>query len=154
MKPTPVKRILIVVAVLLALVFLMSSLAQAQTPVAQPVQVTDQRGVAVRLAQPPQRIVSLMPSLTESVCALGECHRLVGVDRFSNWPEAVKKLPQMGGYIDPNIEAVVALKPDLVLGASSMRATHAVAAAPGARRARLLRGEPRAVRGGHGVLHW
>ena len=48
-------------------------------------------------AAPPQRIVSLLPSITESVCALGACARLVGVDRYSNWPDAVKALPQLGG---------------------------------------------------------
>ena len=47
-----------------------------------------------RFAAPPQRIVSLLPSLTESVCALGACARLVGVDRFSNWPPSVRALPQ------------------------------------------------------------
>lgn len=73
-------------------------------------------------AQPPQRIVSLLPSLTEVVCALGQCQRLVGVDRFSNYPPEVRALPQVGGGIDPNIEAIVALKPDVVLLASSSRA--------------------------------
>ena len=70
-------------------------------------------------AAPAQRIVSLLPSLTESVCALGECARLVGVDRYSNFPESVRKLPRVGGGLDPDIEGVVALKPDLVLIAKS-----------------------------------
>ena len=70
----------------------------------------------------PQRIVSLLPSLTESVCELGACSRLVGVDRYSNWPASVQQLPRVGGGIDPNIEAIVALKPDLVLMAESTRA--------------------------------
>ena len=70
----------------------------------------------------PQRIVSLLPSLTESVCELGACSRLVGVDRYSNWPTSVQQLPRVGGGIDPNIEAIVALKPDLVLMAESTRA--------------------------------
>ncbi|MBS0427253.1 MAG: ABC transporter substrate-binding protein [Proteobacteria bacterium] len=88
---------------------------------AAPVQVTDERGVAVHLPAPPQRIVSLLPSLTETVCALDACGRLVGVDRYSNWPDAVKALPQVGGGIDPNVEAIAALKPDLVLAAKSSR---------------------------------
>lgn len=88
---------------------------------ADPIQVTDDRGVAVTLARTPQRIVSLLPSLTETVCELGQCHRLVGVDRYSNHPAAVRALPQTGGGVDPNIEAIVALKPDLVLAATSSR---------------------------------
>ena len=117
MKPTPIKRILIVVAVLLALLLLMFGTAQAQG-----VQLTDDRGRAVALARTPQRIVSLLPSLAETVCALGECQRLVGVDRYTNWPESVRKLPQVGGGLDPNIEAIVALRPDVVLMATSSRA--------------------------------
>jgi iron complex transport system substrate-binding protein len=89
----------------------------------QAIQVTDDRGVIVKFAQSPQRIVSLLPSLTESVCELGQCQRLVGVDRYSNWPAAMTKLPQVGGGLDPNIEAVVALKPDVVLMATSSRAS-------------------------------
>ncbi|QIM52309.1 ABC transporter substrate-binding protein [Hydrogenophaga crocea] len=85
------------------------------------IRITDDRGVAVTLAQAPQRIVSLLPSLTETVCELGQCHRLVGVDRYSNFPAAVRALPKTGGGIDPNIEAIVALKPDLVLMATSSR---------------------------------
>ncbi|NMM89033.1 ABC transporter substrate-binding protein [Rhodococcus sp. SRB_17] len=117
MKPTPVLRIVAVVAVLLVLLLAMATLANAQ-----PVQLTDDRGRAVRLAQPPQRIVSLLPSLTETVCALGQCQRLVGVDRYSNWPDSVEALPKVGGGIDPSIEAIVALRPDVVLAATSSRA--------------------------------
>jgi len=84
-------------------------------------EITDDRGMKVNLARAPQRIVSLLPSLTETVCALGQCQRLVGVDRYSNFPESVTRLPQVGGGLDPNIEAIVALNPDLVLVASSSR---------------------------------
>ena len=90
-------------------------------PIAQAVVLRDDRQVEVTIAQPPQRIVSLLPSLTETVCALGQCQKLVGVDRYSNWPESIAKLPRMGGGIDPNIESVVAAKPDLVLMATSAR---------------------------------
>lgn len=85
-------------------------------------QVTDDRGVEVSLDKPPQRIVSLLPSLTETVCALGQCDRLVGVDRYSNYPDRVRQMPVVGGGLDPNIEAIVALKPDLVLMATSAQA--------------------------------
>ena len=84
-------------------------------------QVVDDRGVVVQFERSPQRIVSVLPSLTETVCALGQCQRLVGVDRYSNFPDSVRNLPQVGGGIDPNIEAIVALKPDVVLMATSAR---------------------------------
>lgn len=107
--------------VTLCLVGLLHLCATAQQ--AKSIQITDDRGVVVKFAQTPQRIVSLLPSLTESVCELGQCQRLVGVDRYSNWPASVTKLPQVGGGLDPNIEAVVALKPDVVLMATSSRAS-------------------------------
>ncbi len=81
----------------------------------------DDRGALVVLATPPQRIVSLLPSLTESVCAIGACARLVGTDRFSNWPASVAALPKLGGFDDVRIEAVIALKPDVVLVSPSAR---------------------------------
>jgi iron complex transport system substrate-binding protein len=83
--------------------------------------VVDDRGATVVLKQAPLRIVSLLPSLTEAVCDLGACDRLVGVDRWSNWPESVRKLPRAGGLDDPNVELIASLKPDLVLVAPSSR---------------------------------
>ena len=87
-------------------------------------QLTDERGVTSTFAQPPQRIISLLPSLTESVCAMGQCQKLVGVDRYSNFPATVQRLPLVGGGLDPNIEGIVALKPDVVLLATSSRAAN------------------------------
>lgn len=116
--PTPVRRILWVIAILVVLLLLMAGLARAE-----PVQIKDDRGRVVTLPQAPRRIVSLLPSLTESVCELDQCHRLVGVDRYSNWPESVARLPKLGGGIDPSIEAIVAAKPDVVLLAASSRAS-------------------------------
>jgi iron complex transport system substrate-binding protein len=88
---------------------------------AHAVTVLDDRQQKVQIAQAPQRIVSLLPSLTETVCALNQCHKLVGLDRYSNWPESVKSVPRVGGGLDPNLESIVALKPDLVLAAGSTR---------------------------------
>ena len=85
------------------------------------IRVTDDRGRSVDLPQAPQRIVSLLPSLTETVCELQACARLVGTDRFSNWPERVKSLPKLGGLEDAQLERIVVLKPDLVLAAMSAR---------------------------------
>ena len=61
-----------------------------------------------------QRWVTLAPSLTESACRLGFCDRLVGVTEYCLFPEDVKNLPRIGGYLDPNVETIVALRPDLV----------------------------------------
>lgn len=76
-------------------------------------------GLAAPLAQaqaPQQhRIVTLSPSLTEAVCALGHCAELVGTDRYSSWPGSVAKLPKVGGLQDAQIERIVALRPDMVL---------------------------------------
>lgn len=81
--------------------------------------------LSAQAASGPQRVVSLLPSLTEMVCALDRCDRLVGVDRYSNVPDQVRTLPRLGGGLDPNIEAIVALKPDLVLMAGSSAAAAA-----------------------------
>jgi iron complex transport system substrate-binding protein len=70
-------------------------------------------GPVPALAQ--HRIVTLSPSLTEAVCALGHCAHLVGTDRHSTWPGGVSKLPKVGGLQDAQIEHIVALRPDMVL---------------------------------------
>jgi len=67
------------------------------------------------VAESPQRIVSLAPSLTETLFALGLGDRVVGVTRFCAHPPEARELPQVGGYLDPNYEALVALEPDLVV---------------------------------------
>ena len=85
------------------------------------VSVVDDRGRRIELPAPPQRVVTLLPSLTETVCALGACTRLVGTDRFSNSPQSVLALPKLGGLEDTQIERIVALKPDLVLASGSSR---------------------------------
>jgi iron complex transport system substrate-binding protein len=82
----------------------------------------DDRGIELAFATPPQRIVSLLPSFTESICVLGACGRLVGIDRFSDWPASVRKLPRLGGLDDAQIERIVALRPDVVLAAPASRA--------------------------------
>jgi iron complex transport system substrate-binding protein len=107
---------------MLACLLLAGGVAAPAAAGAAALEITDDRGVVVSLPAPPRRIVSLLPSLAETVCALGQCARLVGVDRYTNWPDSVKALPRLGGGLDPDIEAVVALKPDLVLLATSSRA--------------------------------
>jgi iron complex transport system substrate-binding protein len=97
------------------------ALALVATAAHAQVSVRDDRGAQIAFAASPQRIVSLLPSLTESLCAIGACARLVATDRFSNWPASVAALPKLGGFDDVRIEALVALRPDVVLVAPSAR---------------------------------
>ncbi|MBC5783217.1 ABC transporter substrate-binding protein [Ramlibacter sp. USB13] len=101
--------------VLAALFLLLSTASHALT-------VTDDLGQRVDIARAPQRIVSLLPSLTEFTCVLGACDRLVGVDDFSNHPASVRALPHVGGLEDARVESIVGLRPDLVLVPTSSRA--------------------------------
>ncbi|MBD9582783.1 ABC transporter substrate-binding protein [Delftia sp. DLF01] len=93
--------------------------SQGSTSTATPYTITDMRGRQVRLERVPQRIVSLLPSLTESLCALEACERIVGVDEFSNHPARVAALPKLGHTFAPLVEATVRLRPDVVLMAYS-----------------------------------
>jgi iron complex transport system substrate-binding protein len=99
------------------------ALAGVAPALAEPAAVTlrDDTGHTQRWALAPQRIISLTPALTETVCALGGCARVVGVDRHSNFPESVQRLPQLGGLGDTPIERIVQLRPDVVLLAPSSR---------------------------------
>ena len=81
----------------------------------------DDRNVELNFAVSPQRIISLVPSVTESVCVLGACKRLVGTDQFSNTPSVVRALPKLGGLDDAQVERIVSLKPDVVLATKSAR---------------------------------
>ncbi len=89
---------------------------------AQPLVLKDDRGNSHALKAPPQRIVSLLPSLTEALAALGGAPKLVGVDRWSNWPApALASLPRLGGLDDVQIETIARLKPDVVLASVASR---------------------------------
>jgi iron complex transport system substrate-binding protein len=81
----------------------------------EPIVVRDLTQHELRLEHSPRRIITLMPPLTEIVCALDECARLVATDRYSDWPDSVKALPKAGGLDDPQIERILLLKPDVVI---------------------------------------
>jgi len=95
---------------LFPLVFLISSPLLSQATIFQ-----DSLGRDVMLRSVPVRIISLAPSITEMVYFLGLGDRLVGVTKFSYFPEEAKKKPNVGAYTDINIEKVIALNPDLVI---------------------------------------
>jgi iron complex transport system substrate-binding protein len=75
----------------------------------------DMLGRPVTLAAPATRIVSLVPSVTEILFALGAEDRLVGVTDFCDYPPAARQKPSVGGMVSPNLEALVSRKPDLVV---------------------------------------
>jgi iron complex transport system substrate-binding protein len=67
-------------------------------------------------AWPAERIVSLAPSITETLFAIGAGPGLVGVSEYCDYPEAALKLPKVGSFLTPNLEAIVGLRPDLIIG--------------------------------------
>ncbi len=79
------------------------------------IQIKDARQKSISFDKPVQRIVSLQPSFTEAICALNACDRLVGVDRYSSWPAQIGNVPKVGSLRDPDLEKILALKPDVVL---------------------------------------
>jgi cobalamin transport system substrate-binding protein len=81
---------------------------------ASAIQITDDAGIVVHLDRPAERIISLIPSATETLIALGATQQIAGRTRYDAAPE-VAKIPSVGGGIDPSVEAIVALRPDLVL---------------------------------------
>ncbi|MEW6547674.1 MAG: cobalamin-binding protein [Bacillota bacterium] len=85
-------------------------------PAPFPLTVTDGTGRQVTIPAQPQKIVSLSPSCTEILFALGLGSKVVGVDKFSNYPPEAQKVEKVGGFSDPSVEKIAALKPDLILG--------------------------------------
>jgi iron complex transport system substrate-binding protein len=77
--------------------------------------VTDQLGRTLVLKDRPQRIVSLAPSITEILFAIGQGSRVVGVTEFSNYPPEAADLPEVGSYVQLDIERIIALRPDLCI---------------------------------------
>lgn len=80
------------------------------------IEVIDDNGDRLGLAAPAQRIVSLAPHLTELLFAAGAGSQLVGVVSYSDFPPAAQALPQVGSYNQLNLEAILALRPDLIIG--------------------------------------
>ncbi len=81
--------------------------------------VSDQTGRSLTLPAPPRRIVSLVPSVTEILFAIGAQDVLVGVTDFCDYPPEARKKPSVGGMVAPSLETIVALKPDLVVATSA-----------------------------------
>ena len=82
--------------------------------------VTDEVGRSVEITQPVRRIVSLAPSITETLFAIGLGDRVVGDTDYCDFPPEAKNRPHVGGVVNPNLEEIAALHPDLVLVARSI----------------------------------
>jgi iron complex transport system substrate-binding protein len=78
--------------------------------------VRDDSGAEVRLKEPAQRIVSLSPHITEDLFAAGAGDRVVGTVDYSDYPPAARRIARIGSYESPDVEIIVALKPDLIIG--------------------------------------
>ncbi len=91
------------------------SAAATATPTAAPVTILDDAGRTVTLAAPPARIVTSAPSATELAFALGLGDAVVAVDKYSNYPPEAASKASIGSYIEPDLEAIVGARPDLVV---------------------------------------
>ena len=104
------KKSILCIAVLFAVLFCALAV-QAGT---YPVKIKDDLGNIVTIKQKPMRIVSMSPSHTESLFAIGVGNRVVGRTDFCDYPAETAKVPSIGGYSQPSVESIMAVKPDLV----------------------------------------
>jgi len=92
--------------------------AEQQHEPGYPLTITDFLEREITIEKAPERIVSLAPSTTEILFALGAGEKVVGVTDYDDYPEEVKKLPKVGGFKGPNMEAIAAQNPDIVFASS------------------------------------
>lgn len=112
------KRLNLLLSISILAALLLSACGAAVTPTAAPITLTDGLGNSVTLAAPAQRIVSLAPSNTEILYAIGAGAQVVGRDDFSDYPTEAGSLPGVGGNMGTySLETIASLKPDLVLAA-------------------------------------
>jgi len=103
-------------------------LSRVETLILFPVEVVDGSGAKVVIPSRPERIVSLAPSVTETLYYVNATNRLVGVDSYSDWPEWVAEarengtLVDVGGFWTPSVEAILSAQPDLVVGVAGVPA--------------------------------
>jgi len=102
-----------------ALILLGSCERRNAEPADQRQAVTDDFGHVLHLGITPRRIISLAPSLTETLYALGLDSSIAGVTDYCDFPATAKLKPKVGGMLNPNIERIVELRPDLVIMSAS-----------------------------------
>lgn len=98
-------------------------------PAFEPVELTDTLGTTVIIESKPEKIISLAPSITEILYAIGAGNQVIGRTDYDNFPEEVLDLPSIGGFSADSIsiETIVSLEPDLVIGGSTLQADIATA---------------------------
>ncbi len=110
------------IAMLSLVLALLPALGAALADGAQPVDIIDSLGRAVTIETVPERIVSMSPSNTEILYALGAGDRVVGVDSYSDYPEEAAALEsKVGTYTEPNVELIVSLEPDIVFADNNLQ---------------------------------
>jgi iron complex transport system substrate-binding protein len=117
MKDKRLQRLFLIVLSVLVGVFVSAacrSAAVEHAKLAETRQVTDDLGRKITVPVKITRVISLAPSLTENIFAVGAGDRLVGVTTFCNYPEQAKSIQKVGDTLTPNLETIVALKPDVV----------------------------------------
>jgi len=97
------------------LLFLLSEIAFSCPPF-----LYDELGNVIDVKHKFSRIVSLAPAITETLFAIGAGSRVVGVTLFDNYPKEVERIFKVGDFSNPNLERVISVKPDLVLGISNL----------------------------------
>lgn len=95
---------------------LLLALCWCTLPLHAAVTVQDDTGRSVTLSQPAARIVSLAPHITEQLFAIGAGEKIVGAVEYSDYPEQAQAIPRVGGYSRLDLERILALEPDLVVG--------------------------------------
>lgn len=128
----PVRTAIVVLALMLVVALPLAGCTSAAGPdnpagtevagSAFPVTITDDAGREVTVDSEPERIVSLAPSNTEIVYALGLMDRLVGVTSYDDYPPEVASIDVIGDFVSPNLEAIAAAAPDLVLATTGVQA--------------------------------
>ncbi len=111
------KRFVLLTVILCSSAFFSGALFSSAFATSYPLTLKDDLGRTVTVAAEPKRIVALLPSHTEMIYAVGAGAKMIGRDDYSDYPPEVLKLPKLGGLYNPNLEAILALKPDLVLNA-------------------------------------
>ena len=120
MNITPKKAACVVICALLlaTLGAGCTQLSSNQTTQSGGITVTDDAGRTVTVAQTPHRIISLAPSITEDLFALGLGGKVVGDTTYDNYPPAAVNITKVGGFSSPSIEKIVSLNPDIVFASS------------------------------------